>query len=71
MGLVGEAEAEEGAQEGVADMGVEEEENAFSRKFHSTVMSGKLWQAVHQAPEREEGGGAYFRTISAPRLGKL
>ena len=28
----------------------------MARRFHETVISGKLWQAVRRATEREEGG---------------
>ena len=55
-GLVGDALAEGRDQEGRVERCVEEEEDRLARSFHSTVMSGKLQQAVRQATDREGGG---------------
>ena len=51
-GLVGEAEAEGADMEGRPARGLDEEDKAISRIYHSTVMSGKLSQAFHQATNR-------------------
>ena len=55
-GLVGDAEAEGASQEGRAASGDKEEDNAKTRSFNETVLSGKLWQAVRRATDREGGG---------------
>ena len=56
VGLLGDAEAEGAAREGRAASGGEEEDKAIARSYHDTVMSGKLWQAVRRATNREGGG---------------
>ena len=48
----GGAEAEGAAQEGRAASDGEEEDEAVSRIYHDTVLSGKIQQAVHQATDR-------------------
>ena len=55
-GLGGDANAEGAAREGRAASGREEEDEAVARIYHDTVFSGKLWQAVHRATNREGGG---------------
>ena len=56
MGLVGDAKAEGGAQEGRAASGGEEEDEAVDQSFHETVLSGKFRPAVCQETDREGGG---------------
>ena len=41
-GLVGEAQAEGAAREGMAASGKEEEDKGVSQSYHDTVLSGKL-----------------------------
>ena len=55
-GLVGDSEAEGAAREGRAAFSGKEEDDAVARRFHETVLSGKLRQAVRQATNREGGG---------------
>ena len=55
-GLVGDAKAEGAARKGRATSGSEEEDEAVSRSYHDTVLSGNLWQAVCRATDREGGG---------------
>ena len=54
--LVGDAEAVGAAREGRAASGGKEEKKAMARSYHETVLSGKLWQAVCQATNREGAG---------------
>ena len=54
-GLVGDALRKGRAQEGRVERCAEEEEDRLARSFHSTVMSGKLQQAVCWATDREGG----------------
>ena len=54
--LVGDAEAEGDAREGRAASGGKEEDEAVDRSYHDTVLSGKLWQAIRRATNREGGG---------------
>ena len=42
-GLVGDAEAEGAAREGMVASGGEEEDEAVARSYDDTVLSGKLW----------------------------
>ena len=53
---MGDAEAEGAACEGRSAFSGEEEYDAVARSFHETVISGKLWQAVRWATNRERGG---------------
>ena len=53
---MGDAEAEVSAREGRSAIGGEEEDKAFVRSYHETVLLGKLRQAVHPATNREGGG---------------
>ena len=55
-GLVGDAEAKGDAREGRAASGGEEEDKAVARRYHDTVLSHKLRQAVRQAIIREGVG---------------
>ena len=55
-GLMGDVEAEGAAREGRSSNGVEEENKAVLRSYHSTVLLGKLRQSVQRATDREEGG---------------
>ena len=55
-GRVWDAKAEGGTREGRAASGGEEEEEAISRRYHDTVLSGKLRQAACWATNREGGG---------------
>ena len=43
-------------REGRAASGVKEEDDALARSYHDTVLSGKFWQAVRRATNREGGG---------------
>ena len=54
-GLVGDAVAEGAALEGRAASVGDEEDEAVSRIYHDTVLSGKLRQAVRRATDREGG----------------
>ena len=56
VGQLRDAKAKGAAREGRAASGGEEEEEAVSQSYHDTVFSGKLWQAVRQATDREGGG---------------
>ena len=47
------AKAEGDAREGRVASGGEEENEAVARSYHDTVLSGKLWQAVRWATNRE------------------
>ena len=49
---MGDAEAEGAAREGRAASGGEEEDEALARRYHNTVLSGKLRQAVRRANDR-------------------
>ena len=55
-GLIGDAKAEGAAREGRSASGGKEEDKAVARRFHKTVLSGKLWQAFRRATDREGGG---------------
>ena len=55
-GLVGDAKAEGTAREGRSACGGEGEDEEVARSYHDTVLSGKLWQAVHRANDREGVG---------------
>ena len=55
-GLAGDAEAEGAAREGRAASGGEEDDDTVAHSYHDTVLSGKLWQAVRWATDREGGG---------------
>ena len=55
-GLAEDAESKGAAREGRAASGGKEEDNAVSRNFHKTVLSGKLRQAVRRETDREGGG---------------
>ena len=59
MGLVGDADAEGAAKEGRAARGGEEEDEAATRSYHDTILSGEISQAVRRATRRE-GGGCLF-----------
>ena len=50
------AEAEGAAREGRAAFSSKEEDDAVTRSFHETVLSGKLRQAFRQATAWEGGG---------------
>ena len=47
VGLLGDAGAEGDSQEVRAAYGGKEEDDAVARRFHETVLSGNLRQAVH------------------------
>ena len=53
---MGGEEAEGAAGEGRDARGGEEEDEQKSRSYHSTVLLGKLSQAVYQATNMEGGG---------------
>ena len=55
-GLVGDNEVEEDAREGRAASGGDDEDKAVARSYLDTVLSGKLWQAVRRATNRERRG---------------
>ena len=57
--LVGYAEAEGAAREGRSASCGEESDDAVARRYHDTVLSGKLRQAVRRSTNRE-GGGCLF-----------
>ena len=54
--LVGDAYAEGSTRESRYSSGGEEEDKEIPQKFHSTVMSGKLWQDAFQETNREGEG---------------
>ena len=54
--LVGDFKSEGAAQVGRATSGGKEEDEAVARSYRGTVLSGKLWQDVRQATDREGGG---------------
>ena len=54
--LVGDAESEGKVREGRAASGGEEEDEVLAQSYHSTFLSGKIWQAVCRANNREGGG---------------
>ena len=56
VNLVGNAEAEGVAQEVRAAFSGKEEDKAVARRYHDTVLSGKLRQAVCRAINSEGGG---------------
>ena len=68
-GLVGVALKEVRSRKGRVEQSNEEEEDFLGRSFHSTLMSGKLWQAVRQAMDWEMGGGVFSSRMSARRPG--
>ena len=51
--MVGDAEAEGAAREGIAASRGEEEDKAIVRIYHDTVLSGNMIQAVCRAAGRE------------------
>ena len=53
---MGDAEAEGAAWEGRVASGGEEEDEAVSRSYHNTVLSGKLCQDIRLATDREGRG---------------
>ena len=55
-GLVGGVEAEGSDRDGSSASEGEEEEDVLRRKFHITVLYGKLCQAIFWATDREGGG---------------
>ena len=66
-GLVGDAKAEGAAQEGRAAFSGEEDDNTVARGFHETVLSGKLWQAVHwQLTGRGKGVSSRMTNAQKP-----
>ena len=54
--LVGDMEEEGDATEGRSFRGGDEEEKALNLNFHSTVLSGNIWQAIRRATNREGVG---------------
>ena len=54
--MVGDAEAEGAAREGISTRGGEEDDRSMSRKFHSTIISRDIWKSVRWASNREGGG---------------
>ena len=55
-GLVGGAKVEGAAREGRAVRGGESEDETVAQSYYDTVLSGKLWQAVRRATDRDGGG---------------
>ena len=55
-GGLGGSEAEGAARDGRSASGGEEEGEAVAQSYHSTVLSGKLRQAVRWATNRKGGG---------------
>ena len=53
--MVGDAEAEGAAREGISTSGGEEDDRSMSRKFHSTIISRDIWKSVRWASNREGG----------------
>ena len=51
--MVGDAEAEGAAREGIAASRGEEEDKVIARIYHDTVLSGNMMQAVRQTTGRE------------------
>ena len=70
-GLVGVALKEVRSRKGRVDRSKEEEEDFLGRSFHSTLMSGKLWQAVRQATDWETGGGCLLFEDVCTKTGRL
>ena len=68
-GLVGDAEAEGAARESRAASDGEEEEEAVVWSYHDTVLSGKFWQAVRRATDRE-GGGCFLLDDQCTKTGR-
>ena len=66
---MGDAEAEGAAREGRSAFSGEEEYDAVARSFHETVLSGKLWQAVRWATNRE-GGGCFLPDDQYTKTGR-
>ena len=66
-GLVRDSLVKDISLEGCVKGHVEEEEDRLARRFNSTVISGKLWQAVSWVTNRK--GGVFSRGTSAQRLG--
>ena len=54
--MVGDAEAEGATQEGRDASRGKEEDKALARRYHNTVLSGKIWQDIRQATDREGEG---------------
>ena len=57
-GLVGDALAEDRSREGRINRRVKEEKDCLARSFNSTLLWGKLHQAVRQAANLEWGGSS-------------
>ena len=55
-GLVGGELAEGRSRKGRLNRGKGKEKDRLARNFHSNFLSGKLWQAVYRATNREGGG---------------
>ena len=54
--LVGDVEVEGAVREGRAASRGKEGDGAIAKRYHDTVLSSKLWQAVRRATKREGGG---------------
>ena len=68
-GLFRDADAEGSAREFRAASGGEEEDEDVARSYHDTVLSGKIWQAVYQATNRE-GGGCLLPDYQCTKTGR-
>ena len=66
---MGNAEAEGAACEGRAAFSGEEENDAVSRSFHETVLSGKLRQAIRRKTN-QEGGGCLLQDDQCTKTGQ-